>query len=111
MPYNTQKNEPKYVSKLEAPSFFSLQRTRTIRGHSDIVKTLGWNCSGSRLASGSADHTLRIWNPDKLELRYSTELKGHGSSVDYLSWDPTHSDRLASVGKDKTIRIWDYRGL
>ncbi|KAG4305146.1 hypothetical protein PORY_001316 [Pneumocystis oryctolagi] len=109
MSHITQKNEHKYVPKSEATAFFSLQRTRTIRGHNDIVKTLGWNCSGSRIASGSADHTLRIWNPDKLELRYSTELKGHTSSVDYLSWDPTHSDRLASVGKDKIIRIWDYR--
>ncbi|KAG5438483.1 hypothetical protein PCANB_002587 [Pneumocystis canis] len=109
MPYNIQRNDSKILSKSEAPTFFSLQRTKTIRGHSELVKTLDWNCSGSRIASGSADHTVRIWNPDKLEVRYSTELKGHASSVDHVSWDPMHSDRLVSVGKDKTIRFWDYR--
>lgn len=109
MPYSTQRSEYKSLLKSEAPAFFSMQRTKTMRGHNDLVKTLGWNCTGSRLASGSADHTLRIWNPEKLELRYSVELKGHASSVDYLSWNPTHIDRLASVGKDKTIRFWDYR--
>jgi THO complex subunit 3 len=39
----------------------------------------------------------------------STELRGHTAPVAALAWDPTHSDRLASCGSDKTVRFWDYR--
>lgn len=39
------------------------------------------------------------------------ELKGHSDSVDQLCWDPTHSEYLATASADKTVRIWDSRGI
>jgi WD40 repeat protein/serine/threonine protein kinase len=43
---------------------------QTYRGHADRVYTLAFNRDGTELASGSADHTVRIW-----DARTPTEMK------------------------------------
>lgn len=52
---------------------------------------------------------MRVWNPEKSEIRYSTELKGHAASVSSVVWDPRHSDILSSCSADYSVRFWDYR--
>lgn len=52
---------------------------------------------------------MRVWNPDKPEVKNSTELKGHTMGVDRVAWDPVHPDRLASCSGDGTLRFWDHR--
>jgi THO complex subunit 3 len=79
-------------------------------GHKDCVRTVAWNVTGTRLASGSSDKTIRVWNPEKPEVRYSIQLKGHTQAVDQLRWNPMNPDQLASGSLDKTVRFWDYRG-
>ena len=39
------------------------------------------------------------------------ELKDHTDSVDGVSWSPTHPDLLATASADKTVRVWDLRGI
>jgi THO complex subunit 3 len=84
--------------------------TIVLSGHKDSVRTVAWNLTGTRLASGSNDKTIRVWNPDKPEVRYSTQLKGHSHFIDQVCWDPKNPDVLASASYDKTVRFWDYRG-
>lgn len=83
--------------------------TIILSGHKDCVRTVAWNITGTRLASGSTDKTIRVWNPDKPEVRYSIQLRGHTQTVDQLCWDPTNPDQLVSASPDKTVRFWDYR--
>jgi THO complex subunit 3 len=83
--------------------------TVVLSGHKDCVRTVAWNITGTRLASGSTDKTIRVWNPEKPEVRYSLQLKGHSQTVDQLCWDPTNPDHLVSASHDKTVRFWDYR--
>lgn len=83
--------------------------TIILSGHKDCVRTVAWNITGTRLASGSTDKTIRVWNPDKPEVRYSIQLRGHTQTVDNLRWDPTNPDHLVSASPDKTVRFWDYR--
>ena len=83
--------------------------TVVLSGHKDCVRTVAWNITGTRLASGSTDKTIRVWNPEKPEVRYSLQLKGHSQTVDQLCWDPTNPDYLVSASHDKTVRFWDYR--
>lgn len=85
--------------------------SREYQGHKKKVHSMAWNCTGTKLASGSVDHTARVWNIDphghgKVK---DVELKGHTDSVDQLCWDPKHNDLLATAAGDKTVRLWDAR--
>src|ERR1700743_2453375 len=39
------------------------------------IRTLAWNTTGQLIATGSVDRTLRIWNPERANVKYSTELR------------------------------------
>ncbi|KAL6717876.1 hypothetical protein ACLMJK_003961 [Lecanora helva] len=53
--------------------------------------------------------TLRIWNPEKPQVKNSTELKGHAGAIERVAWNPTKEAELASVSSDGTCRFWDVR--
>jgi NB-ARC domain/WD domain, G-beta repeat/APAF-1 helical domain len=73
-----------------------------LEGHAASVHPLCVLPDG-RLASGSADHTIRLW-----DLTTGTQiglLEGHSDRVNALCVLP--DGRLASSSTDKTIRLWD----
>lgn len=73
------------------------------------IRTIAWNPTGYLIATGSADRTLRIWNPDKPQVKNSTELRGHTGAIERVAWNPTKEAELASVSNDGTCRFWDVR--
>jgi WD40 repeat protein len=58
-----------------------------------------------RLATGSADTTIRVWNLDTGTTEYT--LRGHTFEVRNLAFHPDGS-RLASISAEpgSTIRVW-----
>ena len=77
-----------------------------MRGHTDVVKSVAFSADGHRLASGSADTTVRLWNlaaGGKV-----TILNGHTDAVDVVALNPDGT-LLASAGADQTVRLWDPR--
>ena len=46
---------------------------------------------------------------DCFQCRESTELRGHGESIDQLCWDPSNPELLATASGDRTVRLWDAR--
>ncbi|PGH27403.1 hypothetical protein AJ80_00881 [Polytolypa hystricis UAMH7299] len=73
------------------------------------IRSLAWNPTGGLIATGSADRTLRIWNPDRPHFKYSTELRGHTAGIEKVLFNPIKESELASCSSDGTVRIWDVR--
>ncbi|KAK2799665.1 hypothetical protein FQN51_006797 [Onygenales sp. PD_10] len=76
---------------------------------SHTIRTLAWNPTGSLIATGSVDRTLRIWNPERTHVKYSTELRGHSSGIEKVAFNPVKESELASCSSDGTVRFWDVR--
>ncbi|KZF22325.1 WD40 repeat-like protein [Xylona heveae TC161] len=103
------------VPKDRFSTLFGALRTQTYhdpatRGPgSHAVRTLAWSPTGTFIATGSVDRTLRIWNPEKANVKYSTDLRGHSGTVERVAWNPVREAELASVSADGTVRFWDVR--
>ena len=74
----------------------------TLRGHENSVLSLAV-LEGGRLASGSFDGTIKLW--DFATGTCVATLRGHGDIVSSLA--PLEGGRLASGSSDRTIKIWD----
>ena len=75
----------------------------TLEGHQHEIRCLAISPSGKILASGSADHTVRLW--DLHEPRSLKVLSGHTGWVNCLAISPSGS-LLASAGRDSRIGLW-----
>lgn len=76
----------------------------TLRGHRGAVTSVAYFPDGSRIASGSADSTVRVWevSTGKVVLL----LTGHAGGVSTVDVSPDGS-LIATGSRDKTVRIWD----
>lgn len=50
-----------------------------------------------------------LGNPEKPNVRFSTELKGHSSAVEKVAFNPVKDAELCSVSEDGVVKIWDVR--
>ena len=81
----------------------------TMRGHAARVLSVAFHPNGLTLASGSADHTVRMWDMTTGTL-WKT-LAGHRAAVHSMAFSPD-GWILASGGADRVIRLWDTaRGI
>ncbi|KAH7202846.1 WD40-repeat-containing domain protein, partial [Fusarium oxysporum] len=76
----------------------------TLEGHNSHVSSVVFSHDSKKVASGSDDKTIRIWDAETGECKQ--ELKGHSDWVSSVVFSHD-SKKVASAAYDKTIRIWD----
>lgn len=77
---------------------------RTLTGHTADVTGVAWEPTGHRLATCSADGTLRIWEP--LTGQELLALTSSAESLSCIAWSPNGSV-LATSSSTGAVQFWD----
>ena len=89
-----------------------VRSTMAKMGHSNCVWSVSFSPDGTKVASGSYDETVKLWDVTSGEKCLQT-LEGHSWYVNSVSFS-TDGTKVASGSTDKTIKIWEdprYREL
>ncbi|XP_050347026.1 WD repeat-containing protein 26 [Nymphalis io] len=89
---------------------FPIHSLQVLNEHCDEVWYCKWSPDGSKLASGSKDNTVMIWDFDPIAKRLSfrKSLEGHSYGVSYLSWSPDGRYLIAAGPEDcPDLWIWN----
>jgi WD40 repeat protein len=76
----------------------------TLKGHTDLVRSVSWSRDSKRLATGGMDGTARVW--DAATGQQLLEITGHANLIDCVTWSPD-GQRLATSGGDASTKVWD----
>jgi eukaryotic-like serine/threonine-protein kinase len=79
-------------------------RSLDLDGHTNLVFDLASSPDGRRLATGSLDRTIKLWDTTTGEEVFT--LRGHTAGVTCVAFSPD-SRRIASGSWDRTVRVWD----
>ncbi|KGG52933.1 hypothetical protein DI09_122p10 [Mitosporidium daphniae] len=73
--------------------------------------SISFNCTGTDLATGGLDSSIRIWPITKpfSTSKETTRLEGHSGSVLCVRWSPIDPNLLASSSDDSAVIIWGKR--
>jgi WD40 repeat protein len=80
----------------------------TLSGHTRTVCSVQWSPDGTRLASGSADQTVRVWNWNAGKPVPHATQRLHAMQVINVAWSPD-GQQLAVVGANRVAEIRNVR--
>ena len=82
------------------------ERDLTLRGHQGKIGNLAFSPDGQMLATGSDDHTIKLWSV--ADWSEQATLRGHERAVSDLAFSPDGRE-LYSGSFDGSLRHWDVR--
>ncbi|MEM6278443.1 MAG: c-type cytochrome domain-containing protein, partial [Verrucomicrobiota bacterium] len=78
----------------------------TLKGHTEAVTDIAWRSDGNLLASCSEDGQIILW--EMLEGKQVKKWNAHPGGTLAVTFSP--DGRIASVGRDKKLKIWQADG-
>ena len=81
---------------------------QTLEGHFKWVQSVSFSPDGTKIASGSGDKTVKVWDVTSGDCLQT--LEGHASSVDSVSFSPDGT-KVASGSRDRTAKLWDVTSV
>ena len=86
--------------------FSSMDAVIRLKGHGDTITAAAWSPDGSRVLTGSADNTVRVWssNGDGEPV----VLHGPTAPITAVTWKP-NGERVAAASEDDTVHIEDRK--
>ena len=79
-----------------------------LKGHTDFINSISFGPAGRKLASGSDDSTVLIWDlrkPTKAPIVFTHEAEVHCVAIDH------NGTTLASGSADGKVRLWDVTNI
>ncbi|KAG9510996.1 Plastin-3 [Fragariocoptes setiger] len=101
----------KMVVDLSLPETISADMVSVLHqidtNHEELIHDAQANFYGTRLATCSSDHKIKIFELNSNQSRLLKELAGHEGPVWQLDWShPEHNNLLASCSYDRKVIIW-----
>jgi WD40 repeat protein len=90
-------------SRTDDEDVAGLKLLRTFEGHRSWVISVAFDPQGDTLATGSNDHTVKLWDPHSGRLLRT--LEGHQKAVYSVAFD-AQGGMLASGSDDRTVKLW-----
>ena len=82
---------------------------RTFKGHSNTVKALSFSPDGKHIVSGSADHTMRLWEAETGKELRMIYFGAYGFEVTSVAVSPDGKQMLSGC-ENGSIKVWDIFG-
>ncbi|KAH8434467.1 NACHT and WD repeat domain-containing protein [Aspergillus melleus] len=101
---NFEKELPAWLCKGPKVEEYWNPEMQTLEGHSGPVESVTFSGDSQLLASGSYDHTIKLWDPATGALKHT--LEGHSSWVRSVTFSGD-GQLLASGSIDHIIKLWD----
>jgi WD40 repeat protein len=99
--------DPKQAVAASPRLTLAAELLRQISGHGSTVYGVAFSPDGKRLASGSGDGLVKIW--EVADGRLVWEKSGHGGITVYSVAFSPDGKLLASGSYDKTVKLWDAK--
>uniref|UniRef100_A0A7S3GDZ1 Uncharacterized protein n=1 Tax=Palpitomonas bilix TaxID=652834 RepID=A0A7S3GDZ1_9EUKA len=85
----------------------AIECVKVLRGHREWVSCV-CELNDGRLVSGSSDHSLRVWDPDKLyDCVLTLEGQSNDLDINSITQLQTSTNHLITSSWSNSIRVWD----